>query len=222
MPRIEELQQRLGYNFNDQALLMQALSHRSYTSDNNERLEFLGDAVLSIVMSTELYQRHPKLQEGKLSRLRSILVNGQLLGQIAMDLGIGEHLLLGAGELKSGGQHRHSILADTLEAIIGAIYLDSDLETSRACMLRWYGERFTDLSAVKPIKDPKSRLQEYLQGNKLPLPEYHAEVSGEAHAQIFYVTCRVDGLDIEAHGESSSRRKAEQIAAQKFLEALNV
>lgn len=222
MANLTALQQRLGHTFNDLSLLERALTHRSHSGDNNERLEFLGDAVLSLVITTELFQQHPDSQEGKLSRLRSTLVNGELLAQLAVDLEVGDYLRLGVGEQRSGGQHRRSILADAFEAIIGAIYCDAGIDVVRSCVLHWFGERFADLSAVKPIKDPKSRLQEYLQARKLPLPEYIAEVSGEAHAQTFHVRCCVEGLDIETLGESSNRRKAEQLAAQRFLEILNV
>ncbi len=221
MGEIEQLMETLGHTFKDMALLERALTHRSIPGDNNERLEFLGDAVLSCIIAAELFQRHPGSREGDLSRMRSILVNGDMLGELAKDLDIGPHLHLGVGEAKTGGHQRKSILADALEAIIGAIYLDSGIDEARRCVLGWFGGRFDDLSGIAPDKDPKSTLQEWLQAHKYPLPQYDAEITGAAHAQTFYVTCQVEGLLHKSHGKSTSRRKAEQLAAQHYLELLN-
>lgn len=215
------LEQTLGYTFRARALLQRALTHRSLSGANNERLEFLGDAILSAIMAEALYQQFPNAREGKLSRLRSSLVNGETLARIARTLTLSDHVRLGSGEQKSGGQFRESILSDALEAVIGAVYLDSDFNQTRQVVLTWYHACYDDLSAVEPTKDAKSRLQEWLQAKKYPLPTYDASVSGEAHQQVFAVRCTVAGLSIETEGVSSSRRKAEQIAAEKFLEQLD-
>lgn len=221
MSTLESLSQRLGYQFKNSALLECALTHRSVPEKNNERLEFLGDSVLNFMIANELFLRHPHANEGELSRMRSILVNGEMLAQFAVDLDLSEGLRLGVGEMKSGGRYRSSILADALEAVIGAIYLDAGLEACRNCVLKWYGERFEDLSTLTAVKDAKSKLQEWLQARKLPLPEYGVEISGAAHAQTFRVKCQVKGFAFVAEGSSTNRRKAEQEAAQRFLEILN-
>lgn len=212
------LYERIHYQFKDEKLLEQALRHRSAGVMHNERLEFLGDAVLSMVITEALFQHHPRAQEGELSRMRSTLVSGVHLAELSKELDFGSWLDLGVGELKSGGQQRESILADALEALLGAIYLDSDLETCRRCVFIWYGERLDKLSRMQPPKDSKSRLQEWVQSHKFPLPEYSAQVSGKPHQQIFTVTCQVDGLPHAAMGEGSTRRKAEQLAAQHYLD----
>lgn len=212
---------RLGYHFKDVELLKHALSHRSSGSCNNERLEFLGDSILGFIITHELYKRHPDAREGDLSRMRALLVNGETLATMATDLGISDCLRLGVGEQKSGGKRRRSILADAFEAIVGAVYIDSNLSTCRRCVLGWYKEREDDLSELTPIKDAKSELQEWLQAHKFPLPTYRAKISGQAHAQIFTVTCRVKGLDHITEGVASTRRKAEQIAAKRYLEKLH-
>ncbi len=211
---------RIGYHFNDLALLNHALSHRSAGDINNERLEFLGDAVLSIIIAEALFQHHPHASEGELSRMRSTLVSGVHLAELAKKLELGVHVRLGPGELKSGGQHRESILADTFEALLGAVYLDSDcdLETCRQCIFKWYGERLEELSDMHPAKDAKSHLQEWAQAHKFPLPTYTATISGKPHEQIFVVTCEIDGLPHKATGTSTSRRKAEQLAARHYLD----
>lgn len=221
MSDLKELQQRLGYTFKEGDLLYKALSHRSCGADNNERLEFLGDAVLSAIIAEELYTRQPQAREGELSRMRAILVNGEMLASMAKSFDIGTYLHLGVGEQKSGGQFRQSILADALEALIGAIYLDGGIDPLRMCLLRWYAEHFEDFADLLPEKDAKSILQEWLQARKLPLPEYQAKASGVAHAQTFRVTCRVEGLAHVTEGESTSRRKAEQQAAQRFLDLIH-
>lgn len=214
---IDKINKNIGYQFKDTDLLIRALTHRSIPGRNNERLEFLGDAVLGFIIADELFQRYPKMREGDLSRIRAALVNRETLAQMAKVLAIGSFLILGGGELKSGGQERQSILADALEAIIGAIYLDGGIDTCRRYVLRWFDQCFEDLSKLTPQKDAKSALQEWLQAHKLPLPTYKATVTGAAHSQTFHVTCRVAGLDYVTYGESGSRRKAEQLAARRFL-----
>ena len=221
MVDLNELMNRLGHKFRNVKLLESALSHRSVGSDNNERLEFLGDSVLGFIATSELYQRHPEVQEGELSRMRASVVNGDVLAQLSINLGINENLRLGIGECKSGGKSRRSILADALEAVVGAIYIDAGLGTCRRCLLNWYGEQVDDLSKITPNKDAKSRLQEWLQARKFPLPVYKTKVVGEAHAQIFTAMCSVEGLPSETQGVSSTRRRAEQIAAEYFLRLLN-
>lgn len=220
MNKLDELMQRLGHQFNDIELLRIALSHCSVGAHNNERLEFLGDSVLGFIIALELYQRHPQAQEGELSRMRASVVNGDILAQLSIDLGVSDNLHLGTGECKSGGT-RPSILADALEAIVGAVYLDAGLEKCRRCLLQWYGRRMDGLSKLTPKKDAKSRLQEWLQAQKLPLPVYEVRASGEAHAQIFTVICHVKGLVHKTEGISTTRRRAEQIAALRFLELID-
>lgn len=198
--------------------MQQALTHRSAGKLNNERLEFLGDSILSFVISTELYQRFSDIDEGTLSRLRASLVKGETLALMARDLELGEYLNLGSGELKSGGFRRASILADTLEALLGAIFLDSDIDTVQGIILRLYSERLAKVDPSQALKDPKTRLQEYLQSRSKPLPEYEVtNIQGKSHAQTFTVSCRVDGLDEPVISQGSSRRKAEQAAAQEVL-----
>lgn len=207
----------LDYDFHEPTLLGKALTHRSAAGGaNNERLEFLGDSLLNCIMAEAVYQRYPRADEGDLSRLRATLVKGDTLAGIARELGLGDHLRLGGGELKSGGYRRTSILADALEAIFAAVYLDSDFETCRALILRLYRERLAALPPVSELKDPKTRLQEYLQAQQQPLPIYQVrDVAGEPHAQQFTIECTVGG--VTTVGEGSSRRKAEQEAARKAL-----
>ena len=212
------LQQRLGCRFDDTGLLVRALTHRSAGSDNNERLEYLGDAVLSFIVAEMLFKSYPDASEGELSRFRASLVSGDALGGIALELGIGEQLRLGEGELKSGGQRRASILADALEALIGAVYLDQGLAAAAAVAARLLRERLDALPGASELKDPKTRLQEWLQGHGLGLPEYRVlEVSGEPHEQHFKVRCDVGELAVAAEAEGSSRRRAEQEAAALVL-----
>lgn len=211
------LQSSLGYTFQSDALLLQALTHRSkQKTKNNERLEFLGDSILSVVIAGALFSRFPKAPEGDLSCLRSALVRGETIAKIACELGIGECLQLGVGELRSGGHKRESILAGAFEAVIGAIYLDSDFECVRQCVLNWYANRIDKIEQVD-VKDPKTTLQEWLQARQMSLPHYTCVVSGDAHAQTFRVICTVPGLSHQTEGKSTSRRKAEQIAAEAFL-----
>lgn len=212
----------LDYQFTQPELLEQALTHRSVGSSNYERLEFLGDAILSFVISAELYRRFPDIDEGRLSRLRASLVKGETLAGIARELSLGDCLHLGSGELKSGGFRRESILADATEAIIGAVYLDAGIEPARKLILRLLGPRLDKVDPATALKDPKTRLQEYLQSRALPLPEYELDkISGKSHAQTFRIRCQVTALDEVAIAEGSSRRKAEQAAAQQILDKLH-
>ncbi len=220
-PSQQWTRRELAYEFRDPALLAAALTHRSASSRNNERLEFLGDAVLNLVVAEQLYRLYPDASEGDMSRLRARVVSAEPLAELAQRIGLGERLLLGSGELKSGGCRRQSIVADALEALIGALYLDGGLEVARAAVLRLLAERIANLPDPASLKDSKTRLQEYLQSRALPLPAYTVEaVEGEPHAQRFHVQCRVDALGRSARGEGSSRRRAEQEAAQRVLEQL--
>lgn len=218
---LDPLCRSLGYSFHDPRLLETALTHRSVGSRNNERLEFLGDAVLSFAISAELYRRFGNANEGTLSRLRASLVKGDTLALIAIDLKLGDYLNLGSGELKSGGFRRESILADALEAIFGAVYLDSDIERARQLILELYEDRIDAVEPAANLKDPKTRLQEFLQARRLPLPTYSVTaMEGEAHEQTFTVSCSVDGLAEPTVATAASRRKAEQAAAESALRAL--
>lgn len=211
----------LGYRFQDQQWLAQALTHRSVGRLNNERLEFLGDALLNAVMASELYVRHADLDEGALSRLRAGLVNQAALAEIAAELDLGSFLRLAPGEAKSGGQQRRSLQADALEAIIGAIFLDGGYKNTRRVILHLFGARLARPPSLEALKDSKTRLQELLQARSLPLPVYQLEhVGGEDHAQTFRVTCRVESLAMNASGSAGSRRAAEQEAARRILELL--
>lgn len=218
----DKLEAALGYRFHDPALLEAALTHRSVSGqNNNERLEFLGDGILNFVIADQLFHRRPDHQEGELSRLRASLVNRGSLARIGRALELGGYLRLGSGELKSGGHRRESILADAVEAILGAIYLDAGFTTCRDCIVALYRQRLEDLPSVDALKDPKTRLQEHLQGQRLPLPSYALlQISGQAHAQTFRVECRVDGLQSVTTGAAGSRRKAEQAAAEAMLRQL--
>ncbi|MDD1782918.1 ribonuclease III [Enterovibrio sp. ZSDZ35] len=217
-----KLQRRIGYEFSDAALLSLSLTHRSASGNHNERLEFLGDSILSFVIADDLYHRFPNVDEGDMSRMRATLVRGNTLAELGREFDLGDVLQLGPGELKSGGFRRDSILADAVEAIIGAIYLDSDLETVRGIVLGWYKERLETIQPGANQKDPKTRLQEFLQGRRKPLPAYNViKVQGEAHNQQFTVECEVAGLDRPVVGKGSSRRKAEQAAAELALEKLD-
>jgi len=218
---LSKLMKQIEYCFKDEALLLNALTHRSVGQHNNERLEFLGDAILGMVIADELFHRFPECAEGEMSRLRASLVKGATLSELARNLSLGDYLKLGPGELKSGGFRRSSILADAFEAILAAVYLDSDLETCRDLILRQLATRLDKVSPENIGKDPKTQLQEYMQARRLPLPSYDVtEVTGKAHAQTFTVECKVDdGDSVTAVG--SSRRKAEQAAASQLLEQLN-
>jgi ribonuclease III len=220
MDLLDSLMQKLGYKFKDITLLQAALTHRSVKGKNNERLEFFGDAFLNFIIAEQLYILFDTAKEGELSRWRASLVNGETLAEIAKEFRLGEYLRLGPGELKSGGFTRKSILADALEAIIGAIYFDANFGVCRDRVLNWFKTR---LKAIHPYveKDPKTKLQEYLQAKHLPLPRYEIlALEGEAHAQLFHIKCQVAGFSFATEGTGSSRRKAEQFAAEKYLDLL--
>ncbi len=215
------IQRALGHEFGDPLLLDVALTHRSAGSRNNERLEFLGDSIVNHIIAEALYQRFPRAREGDMSRMRASLVKGDTLAELARELQLGEHLLLGPGERKSGGFRRSSILADTLEALAGAILLDGGYDACKSCVLRWFDARLEQLSAGAADKDAKTRLQEYLQGRGNPLPEYDlVAVQGDDHDQQFSVACRLSKPKLVAQGYGKSRRKAEQAAARDALERL--
>lgn len=218
---IDRLQRKLGYEFKQLALLKQALTHRSAATQNNERLEFLGDAILNLIIGEALFHQFPKCNEGELSRMRASLVREPTLAILARQFELGDYLALGAGELKSGGFRRESILADGVEAIIGAICLDSHLDTVRQIVQNWYKPLLAQIKPGDNQKDPKTRLQEYLQGKRLPLPTYQVvDIKGEAHCQVFTVQCQIANNDHIFIGTGSSRRKAEQMAAEKILQEL--
>ena len=211
-----------GYQFRQQDLLEQALTHHSYSrSSNNERLEFLGDSILNLIISKHIYLRFVDSDEGDLSRLRASLVKKETLAQVAKGIGLGDHIHLGGGELKSGGYRRASILSDALEAIIAAVYLDSDYQQVEATVLRLFDEQLQKIDESVNLRDPKTRLQEYLQARKKQLPRYQVEhTSGKSHDQVFTISCKISELDMHSKAKGSSRKKAEQKAAQKILDKL--
>ncbi len=218
----DKLCKSLGYQFINNQLLEQALTHRSVGKENYERLEFLGDSILSFVISTHLYYQFQNIDEGKLSRLRASLVKGEQLARMARDLELGDYLRLGPGELKSGGHRRDSILADTLEALIGAVYLDSDISSAQQLVERLFKNFLENIDLEDATKDPKTRLQEYMQSRKLPLPEYEViDTKGEAHNQTFKVGCRISISSQLYTASGSSRRKAEQSVAAMILKEIN-
>ena len=218
---IARLSKRLGYQFKDQSLLLQALTHRSAKGTHNERLEFLGDSILGFVIAQALFEKFPKHDEGDLTRMRSSLVKGVTLADIGRNFHLGEHLILGPGELKSGGHRRESILEDAVEAIIGAVYLDSDIAQCKRLVLNWFEQRLSDIKPGHEQKDPKTRLQEYLQGRKIELPVYEViNITGQSHNQEFTVKCTTSITEEEVITKGTSRRKAEQAAAQKVLELI--
>jgi len=211
----------LGYRFQDDGLLELALTHRSASGGNNERLEFLGDAVLGLVTAEALYAAHPGADEGTLSRLRARLVRRETLEEVARELALGELVRLGSGELRSGGHRRGSILANSLEAVFGAVFLDGGWPATRKVVLKVLSTRLAALDTGDDLRDPKTRLQEFLQGRGFALPTYAVErVSGSGHAQYFAVVCRLETPGIEVHGEGASRRAAEQQAAEEALRVL--
>lgn len=213
--RIDAIERKIGYKFKDQSLLSQALTHRSHGAPNNERLEFLGDSVLNCVVARVLFERFSSLAEGDLSRVRANLVNQQSLYDVATTLELGQHVMLGQGELRSGGSGRPSILADALEAVFGAVFLDAGFEAAANVITTLFEPVVSTLDPAAVAKDPKTRLQEFLQGRRMPLPAYSVvDVSGEAHDQTFRVECLVASMDIQTFGEGPSRRAAEQDAAQ--------
>ena len=222
-PTKERIANRLGYSFKNLGLLAQALTHRSFSANNNERLEFLGDGALNFIIANQLFNRFNKLPEGDLSRLRAQLVKESTLCEIAQNLNVGESLKLGEGELKSAGWRRPSILADALEAIVGAVYIDGGYEAAETLVLKLFQDKLTDIDPKIIDKDAKSQLQEFLQSKKMDLPDYNVVlIEGEAHAQTFKVACDIKVLDIKTVGEGTSRRIAEQRAAQIALEKINL
>ncbi len=218
---IEHLCRSIGYDFLDQTLIDKALTHRSAGGTNNERMEFLGDSILGFVIADALFHNLAHADEGDMSRLRSSLVRGVTLAELAREIDLGKYLLLGPGELRSGGQSRDSILADAMEAIFAAVYLDGGYTAARNFILKLYKKRLDNITTDKQLKDPKTRLQEYLQAQRHNLPIYSViEVTGEQHDQNFTIKCVIDDLDIQAVASGSSRRKAEQKAADKLLQEL--
>lgn len=221
MPDLAVLQRKVGYTFSNLDLLQRALTHRSVGGEHNERLEFLGDSLINVLIAERLYQAYPEAPEGELSAMRASLVCGKMLAEVARSLSLGEYMLLGEGTLKSGGRRLDSVLADTYEALLGGIYLDSSWENLREIVHSHFSGRLDGLDDMRRVRDAKSLLQEKLQAQKMPLPHYEVtNVGGPGHAQLFRVTCRVDMLTAEYTGEGSSRRKAEQSAAQQVLAAI--
>ncbi len=213
-----EIEARLGHRFRDPALLRAALTHSSAGLFNNERLEFLGDAVLALLIADDLYRRFPAANEGRLSRLRASLVKGETLAQLARGLMLGPHLVLGEGEKRNGGADRDSNLANAIEAIVGAIYLDGGMDACRAEVLPWFDGALRGLTRDGLRKDPKTELQEILQSRHLPLPNYQVtDVRGPPHHRAFTVECTSEALQVSAVGHGTSRRRAEQAAAQSAL-----
>jgi ribonuclease-3 len=216
------LKKSLDYKFKNAQLLQQALTHRSAHGINNERLEYLGDAVLDFVISEAVYLQRPDATEGVLSRLRSSLVKDTTLSKLATELGIGEHLILGPGEKKSGGHRRASILADALEAIFGAVYLDSGFDEAHRIIHNAFDGRLVEIPDSAEQRDPKTRLQELVQSRKIALPDYRVEkVDGKAHQQTFSVRCTIAGLDASTTGQGTTRRDAEQESAEHMLALLD-
>ena len=220
---LQQLQERLGYKFSNPAHLSLALTHRSCGSHNNERLEFLGDAVLGLVMASFLCTKFPDIREGELSRIRSHMVCAESLAKVAKQLELGPDLLLGPGEMKSGAHRRDSILGDTVEALIGAVYMDAGFQASTDCILRWFKSLLDSAEQIRPTKDPKTTLQEFLQQRGQPLPEYNViEAGGEPHRRLYTVSCKIDSLDQEYTATATSRRKAEQLVAEQFIDAMEI
>ena len=215
------MQVELGYYFSDIQLLELALTHRSVSSNNNERLEFLGDSLINHVVAEHVYRKFPRISEGPLSRIRAALVRRESLAELGINLKIGEYLLLGAGECKSGGRHRKSILADAVEAVVGAIYIDGGFEIAREIILVLYSAKFSAMSEDLAEKDSKTRIQEYTQAKGLELPIYELEsVSGDAHQPMYHVVCKINGSGQVGRGSAQSRQEAEQIAASLILSVL--
>ncbi|MAX33896.1 MAG: ribonuclease III [Halomonadaceae bacterium] len=213
---------RVGHEFADPGLLELAMTHRSFGGQNNERLEFLGDSIVNFVIAEALFRRFPEAREGQLSRLRARLVKGQTLAELGREFSAGECLRLGSGEMKSGGHRRDSILADAVEAVIGAIYLDAGMDVAKTRVLSWFATRLEALDLQDTQKDPKTRLQEFLQSRQSPLPRYEVvNVDGEAHAQTFTVECHIEMIGEHTVGVGSSRRHAEQQAAELALTRLD-
>ena len=223
MSKQHKLEERIGYSFRQPALLEQALTHRSYSSNNYERLEFLGDSILNFTVASELFARFPESSEGDLTRLRAGLVKRATLAGIARDLELGDCLLLGSGELKSGGFHRSSILSDALESVVGAVLLDGGVESAMACISRLFRTRLDEVDPTNLNKDAKTRLQEYLQGLGESVPEYHLlRMQGKSPDQEFEIECRVASLKGPVQATGPSKRTAEQNAAAAVLKQLGV
>lgn len=219
--RLDVLERSLRYVFNDKALLTRALTHKSANYQHNERLEFLGDSILNCVIADLLFSQFNSATEGELTRARASLVNQTTLSQIAQEMSLGDYLRLGMGEQRSGGFRRDSILADALEAIVGAIYLDKGFLQAYETIRVWYESRLAVLKPDEQEKDPKTQLQEWLQANQKPLPRYQViSIVGEPHAQVFTVVCEIAELSLLVEGQGTSRRIAEQQAARKILEKI--
>ncbi|PCK08274.1 MAG: ribonuclease III [Alteromonadaceae bacterium] len=220
---INILEKRIGYVFINKSLLEKALSHRSMGKNNNERLEFLGDSLLSLIITQTLFTRFPEAREGDMSRFRASLVKGETLAELAREFELGDFLRLGEGELKSGGFRRASILADAVEAIIGAIYCDAGIDVCDACVLGWFSDRLSRISLESVDKDPKTRLQEYLQDKRLPLPHYDVvEATGKSHEMNFVVRCRLEKPKKVCDASDSSKRGAQKKAAEQMLSLLGL
>ena len=213
-----------GYQFKRRELLEQALTHRSFSRGaNNERLEFLGDSVLNLIISNFIYRRFESASEGRLSRIRASLVKQDTLAKVAREIGLGDHIQLGGGELKSGGFRRASILSDALEALIAAIYLDSNYAQAEKTVLHLFDDLLQAVDVGSSLKDAKTKLQEYLQGRQKPLPLYKViQTNGKSHDQVFTVSCELSDLDLHSEGKGSSRKKAEQQAAHNLLQKLGI
>ena len=221
MKNLNHLQIELGYHFSDIQLLELALTHRSFSSNNNERLEFLGDSLINHVVAEYVYRKFPKITEGPLSRIRAALVRRESLAELAINLKIGEYLFLGIGECKNGGRNRKSILADAVEAVVGAIYIDGGFEIAREVILVLYKAKFLAMSEDLAEKDSKTKIKEYTEAKGLELPIYELEsVSGDADQPIYHVVCRINGSDWVGRGSAYSPQEAEQIAASLVLSAL--
>ena len=221
--KLVALQKQINYSFKNIDLLIHALTHRSANKIHNERLEYLGDSILSYVIAEALFERFPKVDEGDLSQMRSSLVCGETLAKIGQNFNIGDSMILGPGELKSGGHRRESIISDAVEAIIGAIYLDSDIQTIKQLILAWYQTRLVQIQPGIKQKDSKTRLQEYLQGQRQNRPVYLiVEVIGDDHDQEFVVQCKLENDDNQYLGRGVNRRKAEQAAAQMAIDKLGI
>ena len=218
---IEQLEKILNYHFIDNSLLELALTHRSFQGENNERLEFLGDSILNFIIAEFLFKKFNLLSEGDLSRLRSQLVKSETLSEIGISLQLGDYLILGEGELKSSGWRRPSILADSVEAIIGAVFIDEGVNAASSLILTWFNSRIESINPDNIQKDSKSVLQELLQARKINLPDYNVvSIEGEAHCQHFRVSCSIPKLGLSIEGEGSSRKIAEQGAAEEILKKL--
>jgi len=217
----QQLESRLGYQFKDPALLRRALTHRSFGIPNNERLEFLGDSILGAIIGHYLFNTFPQASEGQLTRLRASLVKGDTLAKVARELDLGHTLIMGEGELKTGGSDRDSILADAVESLIGSIYLEADIDVCTRVVLSWFESRLSRLKPDKPLKDAKTELQEWLQSKGMPLPEYVIEkMAGQAHNQEITVSCSVQGMSQPFIATARNKKLAEKQAAAQALGAL--